>query len=48
MLTQEVRFLLREALPGELIDEDETEETLVVSEEDGAEVVEHPHIYHGL
>ena len=48
MPAQEHRFILCEALLCELVDEDETEETLVVSKEDGAEVVEHPRIYHGL
>ena len=48
VLAQEHRFILCEALLCELIDENETEEALVVSEEDGAEVVEHPRIYHGL
>ena len=48
MLAQEGRFLFCQALTCECIHKDEVQKTLVVNEEDGAEVVQHPRIDHGL
>ena len=48
MFTQEFSFFFREAFPCELVNENEAQKALVVSKEDGAEVVQHPCVNHGL